>query len=187
MEGGGRGLLTVRNYLVEHYGIIADTASIVGLAVSNVGFILTVRSSRKAEKSASEAREAAVEVVQRIRMRFLADELGSAIKLLEEVERLCREKKWNSAENQTSEPRTKLARIGAAPRLLTDEKSLLEAYVSDLGSFLSYLARLRSEQTSRDLPAPKLKNLHEMIVGLCRAQARLQDATMETGHYAEHR
>jgi hypothetical protein len=94
------------HYLGEHYG---DIASVVGLLITLVGFVVTIINVRKAKRAAEEARRAAREAVLRIGSQLLADEIGTSLQLVREIDAACRERNWTNATYRCDEIRTRLA------------------------------------------------------------------------------
>ena len=82
-------LLDGLSYAAHHYG---DIASVLGLAVSVVGFIYTLRQVKKATRA---AQQAAREAVARVGSQLLESDLGDSHHLLRESREACRLKHWS--------------------------------------------------------------------------------------------
>ena len=95
-------------YLVEHYG---DIASVVGLLVTFVGFVVTIWNVRKAKKAAEEARQAAREAVARVGTQILVNEIGIALELVRQTDAACREANWSGAIFRCDDSRARLAQL----------------------------------------------------------------------------
>ncbi len=69
-------------YLLDHYG---DVASVLGLVVTFVGFVATLKRVKQAQKSAEEAKFAAREMIVRMSAQVLIEELNSLIYVVRQL------------------------------------------------------------------------------------------------------
>jgi len=160
-------------YLKEHFGGVADLASVVGLLVSLVGFVATIIGVRKARRAAEEARQAAREVVLRIKSQLLSNEIEAAIRMIRQTDKACRERNWTDAADSCDEARSLLTKIPQDDRLHDDELVAVDAANSLIGQLLLLIPKLRSGPKDKGLPDAKAKDLHEVLTKLGRIHGRL--------------
>ncbi|WP_425622379.1 hypothetical protein ACPS74_12650 [Methylocystis sp. SB2] len=80
------------NWIAENH--VGDLASIAGVLISVVGFVLTVYNVRRSRKAAEHARDAAQSVKNSIQTFETVFDLSRVIGLLEEVKRSHRNNEW---------------------------------------------------------------------------------------------
>lgn len=99
-----------------------DIASLAGLIISVVGFLLTLHSVRRSRSAAEGARRAAEQTrASLLHVDAIAD-LSAAISVMEEIKRLQRESAWRIVPDRYSSLRQKLIRIrNTSPDLSEDD------------------------------------------------------------------
>jgi hypothetical protein len=78
-------------FFSEHWG---DIASVVGVGISIVGFIITIINVRRSKNAAQRAEEAALEVRKAISQADVIMELSVVVTTMEEIKRLHRASEW---------------------------------------------------------------------------------------------
>lgn len=139
----------------------ADWASIIGLLVSIVGFILTVwnvRESKAAAVLAREASEAARDEVLRGNAIF---DLAKAVTTMEEIKRLQRQGAWLVLPDRYSSVRTALTSIRASkPDLSDDGNAAIQGAVSQ---FRALEKKVESANASGDYTSLKVSTLNDIV------------------------
>ena len=159
--------------------MIADLASVFGLAVTLVGFVATLLGVRKARRAAEEARKAAREVVLRIKSQLLLEEIEASIRIVREVGKFCRERDWGTAADHCDEARSRLSRLPRDERLSEQDWVFLDTSIEALGSLLPHLESLASSAGSKGLSSAKSDQIHQIITGLGRTYGRLRIVSLE--------
>ena len=158
------------SYIADHYG---DIASVVGLLVSLVGFIITIWNVRRTRKAAEEA-------VFRFRSILLADDLAATLHLLEEIESDCRERRWAIAELHAGQARTRLSGFIDHPEISLIERPSLLELIRDLLETRQELRRIVVSKAATPKLDPMVpERLHQGIVFLSRLKMRQQSKSAE--------
>jgi hypothetical protein len=186
----------------DHYG---NVASVGGLLVSVVGFVLTLwavaetqrierEARRKIEDAIAEAHEetkAAVaevreqtrQAIEKIGLHLLVSEVEALQRLIIDLRQAGRDGPWERALFQCNEARAVALRATGNPHLLEDEKSYLREAVDDLRLTIRYIEEHRLPAPSvRGLPNKNTKALDDMIAAIGRVQARLRRQSLESPH-----
>jgi hypothetical protein len=164
------------SYLNEHYG---DVASVVGLILTLVGFVVTIWNVRKAKQAAEGARQAAREAVSRIGSQILANEIGTTLELVRQTDATCRERNWSSAMYRCDEARIRLVPLIESPELRSTERDNLHAAFENFGEMLVVLQALLDMNESKKAPPRIAKQLHKILEDLGQIKSRLQTRTLE--------
>lgn len=103
-------------------------ASILGVVIAVVGFIITIKEARGARKVASEVRNDIAKI-------DLIAELSSTIRALEEIKNIQRDGKWDALPEKYASLRRSLISIkSSAITLSEDEKSGIQSTIQHLNS-----------------------------------------------------
>jgi hypothetical protein len=164
------------SYLQEHYG---DLASVTGLLVSFVGFVVTISNVRKAKMAAEEARRASREAVLRIKHQVLVGDVLACLLHVRKVDSACGDRSWDEALASCDEARTLLSKVSAHEALNEGEKETIAIAVEAFGLLIPYVQKIRSSESERDVSAPKRRELHTIITNLSKLQGRLESQTFE--------
>ena len=106
--------------LIAHHRI-GDLASIVGVAISIVGFVVTIANVVRSKTAAEQAEAAARDIRQRIATFNTVVDFSGAIAILEEVRRLHRRKEWLLLPDRYSAIRKILIALRSNAYHLSDE------------------------------------------------------------------
>jgi hypothetical protein len=164
-----KGTVTLRLYLVEHYG---DIASVVGLVTTIVGFAVTIHGVRKARRVAEEA-------LSRIKGQLLSDNVAGMLRTFRQLDSACRSARWEEAQDRCDDARVVLAQLGANPRLGEDESTLVHSTLTDLGDLLAQIHKNRRLSSQKPIPQRLSRRLHEVITMLGKFHERLRSDTLE--------
>jgi hypothetical protein len=117
----------IRNYQV------GDLASIAGVAISLVGFAITVIAVRKSRSAAQAAAQAARDTASKIRLLESVVDFSAAIAILEEIKRLQREKLWMHLPDRYATIRKLLITLRGTNSNLNDgQESVVQRAVTNL-------------------------------------------------------
>lgn len=95
-------------FFKEHWG---DLASVMGLLVSIVGFVIAVEQIRSSRRAAEQARDAAAEVRSRFRDLDILAAFTEVLGVLAEIKRLHRANAWNTVVDRYATARRLLVAI----------------------------------------------------------------------------
>jgi hypothetical protein len=110
-----------------------DRASVIGLCLSFVGFVITIWGVWRSKSAAERAEEAASHVRDGLMHLDMVAECASAMTIMEEIKRLQREDAWRVIPDRYSILRQKLIRIKTSSGGLTaDDKHKLTEVLSEL-------------------------------------------------------
>lgn len=163
-------------YLFDHYG---DLASVFGLMVALIGFRLTLRDVRKAERAAEEARKTAGEAVARLKRQAVALEIGNVIQSLKEVADYCRIKKWPDAIKQCDGLVAQVAKLSDLRRLLREDRDFLQMAVLSISDFQAYLSTSSERRPEESLPSKRLAMVSQLIATFSQIQGRIESEMTE--------
>lgn len=159
--------------------LFGDVASIAGLLIAIVGFVATIREARKAKEASEQARLAASVAVSRITSQLLVNEVGECLGLVRQATKACREGNWGVGMDQCEEAIIRFAHLIDHQKLMKTERDSMGSAIVDLRKMVHYISSLRKSNVTKDLPAQKANVFHEIILLLCRVEARLQSEAME--------
>src|SRR4051794_22127883 len=151
------------SYLKEHYG---DVASVVGLILTIVGFVVTIWNVRKAKLAAEEARQAAREAVSRIGSQILANEIGTMLELVRQTDAACRERNWTNAIYRCDEARIRLVLLIVSPELQSSERDRLRSASTGFGETMVDLQALLDVNELKKAPPRIARRLHQILEDL---------------------
>ena len=113
---------------------VGSAASVAGVALSLIGFAITIRNVYVSRRAAERAEVAAIEAREAVRLFDTIQELAMALSALEEVKRLHRDHSWAALPERYSALRKRLITIRQANVSLSEEQS------SRLQRAITYLA-----------------------------------------------
>lgn len=163
-------------YLAEHYG---DLASVVGLLVTFVGFAATIRKVRMAEKAAEEARSAARETLAKVGAQLLANEVGTLLQLVREIDAACRDGSWPTVTHRCDESRTRLSQLLEDQGLDPVEREVIREATDEMRVIMKEIVKIQTNPETNEVPDKVSKILHNLIIFLGRVKGRLQTRTLE--------
>lgn len=172
-----------------------DTASVWGLWVSLVGFILTVwavletqRATREAQEkvavAVADSRRETKQAVQKIALQLLREECESFSRLIHEAIRASEGQHWASVEEKFQEAQRLTTRLVLHRGLETDEKTVLMGAQSDLEQTVKYARtrRIGKGKTTTALPDTKRSALEKLAMKVEAVLARLRQRVLEPPH-----
>ncbi|GAC1344935.1 MAG: hypothetical protein NVSMB14_08430 [Isosphaeraceae bacterium] len=165
------------SYIEEHYG---DLASVVGVAVSIVGFIWTILGVRKAERAAEDAKTAAKEQLGRFQGQLLLDVLTSVFRSLKEIERARGENRWLEAQTYCAQARSELCEITMHKNLSKEERAEILSNINQLATMQETLEKLKKTSASTNkLSRDVLEYWQELILSIGRMKSGIESANLE--------
>ena len=173
-------------------GWFGNVASVLGLLVSLVGFMLTIwtvlqtqRMSKdaqeKIQKAFSEAQEETRSAVERIGLHLLVTETDILLQIIMGLRQAGVQGQWQLAMAHCMEARLATMRLAGNPHLHEEENETLRSGGEDLNLIHRYIERERlgADAVIPGLPDQKTKALDKMISALGQLQARLRKQTLE--------
>lgn len=159
-----------------HYGNIA---SVLGLVVSIVGFLFTLRQVRKSRTAAEKAQVMAREAVERVSSRLFFTQVTTAIRLVHELRTFCRGKDWRRALDRCEDLRIGLAILVDDSKLRDVERETITTALDDILLMMKLVEGIHQEKRSPLVPPRMLANLDEVMVSLTRIDTRLKASLLE--------
>jgi uncharacterized protein (UPF0333 family) len=157
--GGEPHSLYVYDFLTRHWG---DVASVLGLAVSLVGFSVTIVATRRSKRAAIQAKEAAEEARDKIRSFDLVSELTEAIAAMEEIKRLLRSGASGPVPDRCAVLKKLLIGIRSAPdRVTPGQKDILTASIQQF----STLEKKVDQAIERGQPISGISRMNQTVSG----------------------
>jgi hypothetical protein len=111
---------------------IGDLASIVGLAVSVVGFLVTIYNVVRSRKAAEVAKDAAQRAINSIRSFEAVVDLSSIIGMLEEIKRTQRSNQWSLLPDRYASLRKTLIGLRESHDLVEHHSSIIQSTIVSL-------------------------------------------------------
>lgn len=169
----------------------ANTASVLGLLVSIIGFVLTLwtvyetqRASREAqrqiENEVNAARRETQQAVDKIALQLLQAECESIYRLLSEARRAIPDGQWERCAEKCRDAKQAIIRLDAYRHVENEEKALFAAGAADLETTIAFIERNRLKSNPpAGLPNDKLQPLDTLLNLLERIRSRLLQLFLE--------
>lgn len=144
--------------------LAGNLASVLGLLVAVVGFIVTVRVARNAQSAAERAQAAAIGAQRKLLRLDTISEISAAISVMEEARRLHRLppalQVWPIALDRYAEARRHLTRVHSGGGELNDvQRSVLQGAIRNLRGIEGHVERDHAQGT----PPRNLLTLNRII------------------------
>jgi hypothetical protein len=158
---------------------LGDYASVAGVAIALVGFVLTLRSVHGSKKAADAARTAAEGARRDIFRSSAMIELSGAAAAMEEIKRLHREGEWRALLPRYSTLRSTLIGIHEARQILSEgHKAALQGAITQLRVLEQEVDRALAESNEESLdPAGLNALITEQMDRLSAALGELRSQT----------
>jgi ribosomal protein S13 len=112
---------------------LGTVASIIGLPLTIGGFALALWQIRKTRSASESAKKAADAVRQQLLQMNAIQEIGAAIRALEDIRRLHRHKAWEALGDRYTSLKLILISVkGRTPNLREDQKTKIQATIQQL-------------------------------------------------------
>jgi hypothetical protein len=179
--------------IIFREGTLGNVAGIVGLAVSVLGFVVTIwtvldarqqirEAGDRAEKAINQAREEARRAVERIAGQLVAADCAALRGGVENLRQAAQDRRWERAVYRCQECRAVASRLALDRHLTDQEKTALQSAADDLLLILRFIERNRLGGQAGLLQGQQMQTLDGVIGLLARIQARLlHDALRPTG------
>jgi hypothetical protein len=176
------GIAAAVGYVYQE-GTLANIASIVGLAVSVLGFVITIwtvidarkqitEAADRAEEAVAEAREESRRAIAGIAALLRAGDCAALQTGIENVRQDAKDAQWARAAYRCHECRRVAIRLEQDEHMTDEEKSGLRAVADNLLLILQFIEKNRlagkPENAMLPLERPKIQSLDEMIGLLAR-------------------
>lgn len=160
-------------------GVFADIASILGLVITLVGFVATLRNVRKARQAAEEAKEAARKTMERVSERLVGEDLATTIHHLNDLRAACRERSWDVSVLRVNHVSIRLSQLLPHPVLTHEERDDLAIAVEDLQTLQKAIDRSRRSASPKGLPTSQVGSLDRALSLLGRVRGRILSKAFE--------
>ncbi len=182
-------LVVVALAVIFREGVLGNIASVVGLAVSVLGFIVTIwtvqdarqqirKAGDRAEKAIAQAREETRRSVEGIAFQLLAADCAALRGGVEVLRQAAQDTKWERAVYRCQECRGVALRLTHDQRLSGEEKSRLQSAADDFQFILRFIERNRLAGQPGNLLDRHIQRLDEWIGLLAGIQARLHHESL---------
>jgi hypothetical protein len=163
---------------------IANHASVLGLAVSVVGFALTVwtilDTMRASREAILEAKKETKNLLLRIRGQLMGETCDQAFYFATGARQAVREGAWRRAAEQCQDARQLSARLLHFRELTPAERTAIRDLMEDLKTAVAFIEKNRlKDNPPAGLPADKLAPLDSLIDELGQIRSRLQQRLLE--------
>jgi hypothetical protein len=155
----------------------ADIASLLGLVVSILGFGFTLRQVKKSRTAAEEAVAIARRAIDDVGSRLLFTQVGTAVRLLQELRGSCRDNKWDRAIDRCEQLRIVLAGLVDDCRLQERERRNIAFAIDDMALVIKHLEGI--EEAKGSLPRGTRRKLDKIMIDLGGIDGRLKIPTLE--------
>ena len=134
-------------WITDHH--IGDLASVAGVAISVIGFLVTIIGVFKSQGAAERAEQAAKETRESIRLLDSVVDFSSAISTLEEIKRMHRQGNWALLPDRYATIRKLLIALRNSGEALTDAQgAVIQSALVNLRSIEAQVERsLRNADT----------------------------------------
>jgi hypothetical protein len=156
-----------------------DRASVLGTALTLIGFTFTLWQLIRTRKAAEQARQIASEALARVSSGLLLGQVSSGVRLITELSGACRLEQWDRAIDRCEQLQLLFASIVENAVLGPEEKSYITNAVDDLKSIRRQLEERERGSKSSPLPMKMRDILDELTAFLGRLDARLKRVVLE--------
>jgi len=169
--------------IVFRDGPYGNIASIFGVAVGVLGFVITIwtvhdarqqikDASTRAEKAIAQAAEESRRAIERIAALLFASDCAALQHGVENLRQAAQDEMWPRAVYRCQECRIVAARLAHDSHLTADEASQFRQAVDDFALILVFIERNRLDGQTGVLQRSQIERLDELIGLLVRIQGR---------------
>jgi hypothetical protein len=175
--------------VVFREGTLGNVASIVGLAVSVLGFVVTIwtvldarqqikESAKRAEEAIAQARAEARRTIARIATQLRAADCAALRSGVEDLRQAALDSQWARAVYRCQECRVLAYRLAPDQHLTAAEASALRSAADDLQLIRRFIEKNRMEGQLGSLQERQIERLDSTIALLAQIQARLHHESL---------
>ncbi|MBX8608557.1 hypothetical protein K5D65_15285 [Pseudomonas cichorii] len=170
------------NTILAEYRI-GDYAGILGLVVSIVGFIWTVRAAESSKEAALQAQKEVIKISEDLRRVNAIADISSAIAVMEEIKRLHRESALQVLLERYSNVRKSLVNVREENTWLNGgERRLVQGAITQFGAFETMVEELLHDG-DKVIDAPKMNGLvGAQIEAIQKVLAKVRSQINGSGH-----
>jgi hypothetical protein len=189
VSGAGILLVAVVVAIVFQEGTLGNIASIVGLAVSVLGFVVTIwtvldareqikDATDRAEKAVAQATEETRRAVEGIAGQLRASDCASLRHGVEDIRQAARDKNWSRALYRCEDSQILAFRLAADQHLSSAEALTLRTALDELRVIQRFIERNRLAGQAGSLRKDQLEALDAMVAVLAQIQARFHHESL---------
>ena len=160
-------------------GYYSGWASILGLALTIVGFLVTLKQVRKVKSAADLARQSVAGAMKQVADRLLLAETMTAAATSRELDVALRDSNYERAWDRCSQLKTAMIRLLEGRHLSDAEREQFRTYVSDMSILSQSLHKKLRDANDKPLADKLLKNvstIHDAVVAF---ESRLRNLAMD--------
>ena len=159
-----------------------NQASVLGTALTIIGFILTLWQIRKARSAAEQAQSMAREAIDKVSARLFVGHVSDGVRLATELANACRLEQWERAIDRCEQLLLLLSSLVEDANLTTSEKSHMVTEIDDMSLILRRLEEIVKGKKAKMLTTKMEEGLVRLRVHLGRLDGRLKRAALEIRH-----
>ncbi len=139
--------------------LVGNLASVIGVIIASVGFVITIRNVGKSKKAADRAEIAANKTLERVRYVDNVQNLSRAISVIEEILRLNRTGEWKVLLDRHLIFRSILIDVKrSATNLSDDHKAIIQDGITHSGS-ISHNIEVALDEDSQPASIPRMNKI----------------------------
>jgi hypothetical protein len=158
-----------------------SVASLAGLAITLVGFGVTLYKVKQVRLAAETARKELRETLDRVAARLLLSHVAAAVRLAQELRTLAREQRWHRAIDRGEQLQVLLASLVDDSGLTAQDRQFLSTAIDDVSLVIASCDENRQAAAEEDaeLPGQTVAALNTLVIRLSRLDGRLRAVTAE--------
>lgn len=155
-----------------------NVASVVGVALTIAGFIVTWIKQRRLRDATEAAQREAREIIQGFGERLALADFAHVSTLAQDLRQLVKHKSWDRAADRAERLRNLLGNMVLSKRLTGEEQEFLGASADDIHMVLRWIEK-QQEQTNGRVGPQMMARLDDLILRLNEIDGRLKNAHFE--------
>ena len=159
-----------------------NQASVLGTALTLIGFIFTLWQIRKTRSAAEQAQSMAREAIDKVSTRLFVGQVSNGVRLSNELTTACRIDQWERAIDRCEQLRLLLASLVEDTNLTSNENNYMVIAIDDLSLILRRLEETAKGKKTAPLPVKMREALDQLTVKLGRLDGRLKNRALEIRH-----
>ena len=109
----------------------------------------------------------------------MANEVGTSLQLIGEIDAACRDRIWSSVIHRCDEVRIRFSQLQVDPGLQHDERQAIREAIDEIQVIIVTIEKIQAKPEAKDVSPKVRKYLHDLIVFLGGVKGRLQSRTLE--------
>lgn len=160
-------------------GDAGNIASIIGLALTVLGFAITWVNQRKLRKATAAAQGEAHQIIRMFTEHLAVSTFSALASLAQELRQAIRMKHWERAIDRAEQLRNQLGHVTPTARLTPEERQFILESIDNSQLILELSERQQRKRADLPLDAQAVKTLDSIIIDLTKIDGRLRNAQLE--------